>query len=156
MWKESKKARLQKITPLIVAYLKTTESHQELALYIENIGDGLANNVKFKVVRDCIRFGKKEMKFSEIDIVKNGVNVFPPNYKFQFYIGYPPEIFKNYRNESIEIEISYFDIKNRKIISNYKLEFNQALSTNYSKPPETYTGQIAYYLSKISKKIENQ
>lgn len=39
---ESKAVRLQKITPHVVMYLKTSEDHNTLALHVKNIGEGIA------------------------------------------------------------------------------------------------------------------
>ena len=39
MWLESRKTRLQKVAPEIIAYLKTSEDHNVVMLVIENIGE---------------------------------------------------------------------------------------------------------------------
>lgn len=42
MWFESRATRKQKITPSIIAYLKTQDDHNVICLYIKNIGEGCA------------------------------------------------------------------------------------------------------------------
>ena len=58
-------------------------------------------------------------------------------------------------NSCIELEVLYQDIDNKHYREVYKLPFNQIVGTNYSNPPETYMGQIPYYLKEISKLIKN-
>jgi hypothetical protein len=50
MLSESKKQRQEKITPLIIAYLKSSEDHSFLRLYIRNIGEGIAKNVTINIL----------------------------------------------------------------------------------------------------------
>lgn len=45
---ESRSVRLQKITPHVVMFLKSTENSKVLALHIKNIGEGVAYNIKIK------------------------------------------------------------------------------------------------------------
>ena len=50
--KESRKVRLQKETPNIIPYLKSSENHVVMELYIENFGEGVAKDVKEDFVKD--------------------------------------------------------------------------------------------------------
>ena len=52
MLHESRKMRLQKIEPHIIAYLKIVETHDVLGLTLKNIGEGCAKNVVVKVLKD--------------------------------------------------------------------------------------------------------
>ena len=75
MLKESKATRLQKITPNIVAYLSTTEIHGSgtLILYITNIGEGVARNVKCEIYKDFEWI--KGDPLCNRGIFKSGINV---------------------------------------------------------------------------------
>lgn len=57
MWLESRATRKQKITPQVIAYLKTTEDHLTLCVHIKNIGEGCARNVQVRVLKDYNQFG---------------------------------------------------------------------------------------------------
>lgn len=54
---ESKNVRKQKISPLLVAYLSSTEDHSIHVLKFKNIGEGLAKNVRVVVLKDYKQFG---------------------------------------------------------------------------------------------------
>ena len=66
LWFESRATRRQKITPLVIAYLKSTENHEVLKLHIKNIGEGRAKNVKIKTLKDYNQLGKVNLLLSTI------------------------------------------------------------------------------------------
>jgi hypothetical protein len=154
LWLESKATRKQKITPNIIAFLKSTENHQVLVLHIKNIGEGLAKNVKINVLKDFNRLGVSDLTLSSIGIVKNGFNNFPPEYELSFYLNQMTDLEIEDDNNTIEIEISYESSDKRKFKDIFKLPFNQATGQNYSNPPETFIGQIPYYLKEINKTLK--
>jgi hypothetical protein len=156
-WKqliESRKTRKQKISPYIIVYLKSTEDHKTLALHIKNIGEGLALNVKIKTIKDYDRFEDENWKLSDTGIFKNGFNIFPPQYELKFYITQATELQSNTADSYVKIEIYYERIDGKTYSNIYELPFNQIIGQNYSKPPETFLGQIPYYLSEIDKKLK--
>ena len=154
MWFESRASRKLKITPLLIAYLDYTEDHSVLCLYIKNIGEGCAKNVKAKVIKDYNRYGKETYPLSNCYIFKNGFNLFPPLYQIKYYISNPSEIDFSSGDSYIEIELEYNDIYDNKAeVQKFNLAFNQIID-NYSNPPETYIGQISYYLQKVSQSLE--
>lgn len=151
---ESRATRKQKTTPFLVAFLKTTENNMTLALHIKNIGEGHATDVKIKMLKDFNQFNKNNFPLSEIGIVKNGFNYFPPQYELKYYIHSLTELDK-VEDNFIELEISYKS-KRKRFIKKYSLPFNQVLGQNYSSPPDTYIGQISHYLKEISKTIKTE
>jgi hypothetical protein len=154
LWVESRATRKQKMTPLVIAYFKSTENHQILALHIKNIGEGLARNVKIRALKDYNRLGKDHLLLSNIGIIKNGFNNFPPQYELSFYINYLTKLEPEEESSSIEIEICYESSNGVKFKNNFVLPFNQMIGQNYSNPPETYIGQIPYYLKEINKSLK--
>ena len=154
LWYESRATKKQKIAPLIVAFLKSTESNKVLTLHMKNIGEGLAKNVKTKIIKDYKRFGKDDMLLSNDGIFKNGFNNFPPQYEFSYFL----QVIKDLKSESgtvgIEIEISYENSEKDKFKNIYILPFNQVLGQGYSDPPDSYIGQISYYLKEIHKTLK--
>ena len=159
LWFESRATRRQKITPLVIAYLKSTENHEVLKLHIKNIGEGLAKNVKIKTLKDYNQLGKENLLLSNVGIIKNGFNNFPPQHELSFFIHFMTELKADEENSFIKIEISYESSNKTKFNNIYELPFNQVVGQNYSNPPETYMGQIPYYLKEINStlktKIEN-
>ena len=70
LWLESRATRKQKITPLLVAFLKSSEDHNVIELHIKNVGEGVAKNVEVKVLQDYKLFGVENLLLSEIGIFK--------------------------------------------------------------------------------------
>lgn len=155
-WYESNATRKQKVTPLLIAYLKPTENHMNLALHIKNIGEGYAKDVNVKMIKDYNQFDKSNLPLSDIGIVKNGLNVFPPQYELRYYIHSMTNLDVDEEREILEIEISYKDQKGKKYTNSYRLPFNQMFGQNYSSPPATYVGQIAHYLKEINKTLNER
>lgn len=79
MWFESKATRKQKITPQVIAFLKTTEDHSMLCIHVKNIGEGCARNVQVKIQKDYGQFGKEQYPLSNLMFFKNGANIFLHN-----------------------------------------------------------------------------
>ena|GEM_PF-365197 len=156
-WKlliESRKTRKQKITPQIIAFLKSSESHSVLALHIKNIGEGLAKNVKINTIKDHNIMQKDDYLISNAGIFKNGFNIFPPQYELRFHLDWWSKIKSGQEDGYVEVEILYEDIEGKKYTRSFELPFNQLTGQHYTNPPETYMGQIPYYLSEIDKKLK--
>ncbi|KAA6323339.1 hypothetical protein EZS27_027209 [termite gut metagenome] len=154
LWIESKATRKQKTTPLIIAFLQSAEDHVMLELHIKNIGEGVARNVKINVLKDFNRLEKEDLRLSEIGIIKNGFNIFPPQYELKYYIHGLTELFEKDKDNSIGINISYESADKRIFKNIYELPFNQMFGQNYSNPPETFIGQIPYYLKEINNTLK--
>lgn len=154
MWFESRATRNQKVKPQIIPYLKSSDSHDILCLYIKNVGEGCAKDVHIKVLKDYPRMNKEGLLLSNLPIFREGVNVFPSGYELHYNLNWWKDISNDGLDDSIELEIICKDLLG-KVYGPYvyKLEFNQIKST-YMNPPETYIGQIAYYLSEIHKDIK--
>lgn len=154
MWLESKATRRQKVTPFVIAYLQITDDHNMLCVHIKNIGEGCAKDVKAKIIKDYNQFGKDNFPLSNCMIFKNGVNIFPPQYELKYYIDSPKNINYSAKESFIELELEYSDMYDQRFKRNvFKLPFNQ-IGNNYSDPPESYLGQIPYYLKKLNATIE--
>jgi len=156
---ENKVSRHQKISPSIIAYLKSTENHQILCLYLKNVGEGYAKNVRVNFIKDYNQYGNKKLPMGNIGIAKNGFNIFPSQYYLEYHINTMVNLGNvkgELESQYIELEIDYDDSRNNKYHNLYRLPFNQIFDQNYSVPPETYIGQIPYYLDQINKTMENE
>ncbi|GET24278.1 hypothetical protein [Prolixibacter sp. NT017] len=154
LWIESRASRKQKLTPMMVAYLKTTENHSILKLCIKNIGEGVAKDLSIKALQDYERLGKSHLLLSEIGVIKNGFNTFPPQYELKFYLGRLTEIYKKDQDGFVRLEFSYKSSDDRKFKEIFELPFKQIYGQNYSNPPESYIGQIPYYLKEINETLK--
>jgi len=156
LWFESRKTRKQKIQPHIVAFLKSSENHKTLELHIKNIGEGHAKNVNILVLHDYNQFGKELKSFSNLGAMKNGINSFPPEYEIKYFVQDYDAIYDNDKNEFIKLKIDYKGTDNRKFTEEFDLPFNQLFGQNYSNPPETFIGQIPFYLNEINMTLKNK
>lgn len=153
--RESRKVRFQKEAPNIVPYLKSTEDHTTIQLYIENFGEGVAKDVQVEFIKDFNRFNKEDLPLSQVGISKNGLNYFPPKYLLKYGLGIMVELNKENHDEKIILEISYKSLNNHKFKNVFELPINQIFGQSYSTPPETYMGQIPYYLKEINNQLKN-
>jgi hypothetical protein len=155
MWFESRATRRQKNTPLIIAFLKVTEDHNTLSVHLKNVGEGYAKDVTIKVLKDYNLFKNNNRLLSGCFAFKNGVNIFPSGYELKYYLDTMGKIDYTHEDSCIELRIDYKDMKGKKYINNlFKLPFNQ-VADYYSNPPESYMGQIPYYLNEINKTIKS-
>lgn len=151
---ESKSVRLQKITPHVVMFLMSSEDHNTLALHVKNIGEGIAYNVKIKTLRDYNQFGKENHPISDLGILKHGFSAMPPNYELKFYVGVILDIYEKDRNGEVGFEIEYERKDKKRFKEAFNLPFIQAIGQNYSTPPESFLGQIPYYLKEINSSLK--
>lgn len=151
---ESRKVRFQKLSPNVLPYLKLSENFSRINLYIENFGEGIARNVKVNFINDFERFGHKDFSLSTLGISRNGMNYFTPNYKLKYSLGFMEEIYTNFPNEILILEISYTDWRNKKYKTTYSLPFNELSGQTKATPPDDYLGQIPHYLNELNKKFD--
>lgn len=150
MWLESRKTRLQRVTPEIIAYLKTSEDHNVVMLVIENIGEGCGYDLKVDLDEEYHTFGKEDKTLSQLPIFNDGVSIYPPKYRLQYYLGTSDQI--NKLQETIGLNLRYRNQNKKKYAKHTVLRINQIVCF-YSDPPETYMGKMAYYLKEIDMKL---
>lgn len=155
MWFESRATRKQKTAPCVIAYLKFTDNHNTLCVHFKNIGEGCATCVRARMIKDYNQFNKADLPLSKWAIFNGGVNIFPPQYELKYYIDSACDIDYKAEDSFIEFELEYRDIQGKGLKQDvFKLPFNQ-VGNNYSNPPETYLGQIPYYLKELNGTIKN-
>ena len=160
MRRESKKQRLLKSEPKIIAYLKSTEDHNSIRLYIKNVGYGVAKNVKVCVLKDYCMFGVENKKLSGIGMLKHGLVILPSQEEYSCYIDAWKRIGcgKDIESLYIELAISYegiFTDGKKSKTETFKLPLIQISGQDYSTPPETYIGKIAHHLGQISNLLQD-
>ena len=146
---ESRKTRLQKTEPLLIGYLKSTDDHLTTMLCIKNIGEGCAENVRIVLAKDFNCFGKPEYPLSHYPLFRNGVSVFPSGYELHFYLDNNDNIKYGDDSRYLDFIIHYKKLSGRKEhIRHFHLPLGEN-GQNYSTPPETFEGQVPYYLKEI-------
>lgn len=150
MYKESRETRLQKTTPCIIPYFKSSADHQSVFLYIQNVGEGIAKNVKVTINKGYDGV-PKSINIDGYKLFKDGVAIYPPKYELHFFINMWDHIDKS---DYIELSIEYESLDNRKF--NYN-DFKLTIWDSYhswSGVPEETLDQIPYYLKAINNTLE--
>ena len=90
---------------------------------------------------------------SQLNIFKEGVNIFPSGYELHYGLNWWKDIENIGTDDYIELEVRFKDLNDNQYGPNtYTLKFSQIEST-YITPPETHIGRIAYYLKQINNTI---
>ena len=153
---ESRKTRLQKTEPMLIGYIKSTDDHLTSMLCIKNIGEGCAENVRIVLAKDFNCFGKPEYPLSHYPLFRNGVSVFPSGYELHFYLDNNDNIKYGDDSRYLDFNIHYKKLSGKKEhIRHFHLPLGEN-GQNYSTPPETFEGQVPYYLKEIKKVLDNR
>ncbi|WP_291286318.1 hypothetical protein [Flavobacterium sp.] len=94
--------------PEISMYLKFGEAKPTLLyLIIENIGTGVARNVKFKILKNYQHYKYADDDLQQLGIIKSGLENFYPKQKFKYFINQTASSWEVKKHEQIIIEVSY-------------------------------------------------
>lgn len=146
MYIESRKSRLQKTTPCIIPYFKSSADHQSVFLYVQNVGEGTAKNVKITINKGYERT-PKSLNIDGYKLFKEGVAIYPPQHELHFFINLWEKIEKS---DSIELSIEYEALDNRKFnLAHIRLTIWDSYHS-WSGVPEETLDQIPYYLKKTT------
>ncbi|MDP2890510.1 MAG: hypothetical protein Q8P34_16280 [Bacteroidota bacterium] len=139
----------------MIAYLVNGDSSPDIvSLVVRNIGNGIAKNLQFKIIRDISYPACTKLK--QIGIFKKTLDLFPPNHENKYILMSLQEQFNEKTEDYVEFELTYDDAitKGKKKI--FRLEFNDIEGFGKITPPETYIGMISYQLEKIGKVLEKK
>jgi len=113
-------------------------------LVIQNVGLGLAYDIKFKISPD-FEYAKGRF-LSELGFMKNGVRFIAPNQKIQFFLTSMIENFEEKIEKSFQVTITYKNSVGKTYEDEYPIDFSQFIGlTQLGEPP----------LYKIAKNIES-
>lgn len=150
MYKENRETRLQKTTPCIIPYLKSSADHQSVFLYVQNVGEGTAKNVKVTINKGYEGV-PTSLKIDGYKLFKEGVAIYPPQYELHFFINMWEHINKS---DYIELSIEYEALDNRKFNQDHVRLTIWDSYHSWSGVPEETLDQIPYYLKKINNTLE--
>lgn len=152
MYKESRETRLQKTTPCIIPYFKSSADHQSVFLYVQNVGEGAAINVKVTINKgyEC---APKSFNIDGYKLFNEGVSIYPPQYELHFLINTWDNIEKT---DYIELSIDYEGLDNRKFNQEHIRLTIWDSYHSWSGVPEETLDQIPYYLKTIYNTLKQQ
>lgn len=147
---ETRLMRKMQVAPQIIAYLSSTETHSKIIyLQTKNIGQGVALNVRFKIIKE---FQHGFRKLSGYSYFTDGVNYFPPGKQDKHLImTFGDEHDDERRNDSIILDVEYESVLKEKKVDRFELRIQEIVGEGNLNPPGTYIGMISYRLEKIEK-----
>ncbi|MDD5696735.1 MAG: hypothetical protein PHO90_02045 [Candidatus Pacebacteria bacterium] len=121
--------------PRISIYIKQREDWLNLVeLIITNHGQGVANNVNFKLSEDLTLL-QTNKKLSQLDIIKNGIKTFAPNHTLVLPLVSLIGRINELNNSKIIVTVDYQDNTNKENFSdNFFLDFNSLIETQLGSP----------------------
>ena len=132
----------------IIAYITNSEASSGIVnLVIENIGKGVAKNVKFEIIKDVE--STKITNLKDLGIFKNGIKYLPPDRRLKFTLTTLNKDTNDFQN-SIIFKVRYSDALQKRD-SIFELEYSELEGMGRLVPPDTYLGRISYELSKFNK-----
>jgi len=157
-WKlvnETKAQRLALTEPLIHLGLQPNKDFMNIIeLYVENIGNGIAYNIRFHFVKDFIFKKEHNKKLSEIAFFKTGLNALSPNSRYLTYITSLLEDTKEKLANPIEIVVTYDSktTKNKEV--NFVLDFSEFEGLLYLDSVDKMS-MLIKTIKELGDKIEN-
>lgn len=150
--RETRKARIQALTPHIVAFLDTGEySPKNRYIILENIGEGAAINLSFQIVKDINYTNSPSLK--TLPFIKNGANYFPGKKRYKFFL---TNTEKKPENDYIEFIVKYTDVLKNEYNEQFKLILNDnIIGDGKLTPPDSYIGMISHNLNEINTTLVN-
>jgi hypothetical protein len=151
--KETRLLREFHLEAHLIAYLVASETNPSItSLIIDNIGNGVARNLRFKIIRDVNYQNCGYLR--DIGIFNKTIDFYPPNYERKYFLLNLSEDYENIIQDFIEFEIIYDDFLKKDKKQIFKLEFKDLKGVGRTIPPESYIGMISYRLEKIEKLVE--
>ncbi len=153
--KETKLSREFHLEAHIIAYLTNAETSPDIvSLVIKNIGNGIAKNLRFKIIRDINYSSINQLK--EIGLFNKNLDFFPPDYQNKYILMSLEDQYDEKTNDYIEFDLIYDDAIKKDRHQNFKLYFKDIKGLVKLTPPETYIGMISYRLEKIEKILDKK
>jgi hypothetical protein len=150
--RETRKARIQALTPHIVAFLDAGEcTPTNRYIIIENIGAGSAIDVRFEIKNDIDYTNTPSL--NTIPFMKNGANYFPGKKRYKFFL---TNTENKPENDYIEFIVKYTDAMKNEYNERFKLVLNDnIIGDGKLTPPDSYVGMISHNLNKINTTLVN-
>ncbi|WP_339707497.1 hypothetical protein [uncultured Kriegella sp.] len=152
---EARKTREIGLKPYMILYLDSPEAKPTgRYLNVKNVGQGVAQNVKFEVIKDMETSHELDRNLESRSFLNRNYLKFPPNYNLRHYIFDFSNNAEAKFEDYIEIKCYYEDIFGDKFSENFVLNFKDSFASARIVPPDNYVGLIAHNLEKINKNLE--
>jgi hypothetical protein len=151
MLNETKKMRKSQTEPNVFITIEPVEQARSLLnLVIQNIGQGAAIDLKFKVEPDILLVTKKNL--SEVNFMRQGFSRLAPRQRFEFIIANVITLPKEEPTTVHKITVSYKDKNSKLFNTTFELDFTEYFGMPYVEK-DPYEG-IIKKLDSIHQDIE--
>jgi len=140
------------IEPHITVYIETAETNPTWKfLIVQNIGQGVAKDLKFEIKKDLIGYGSQVKNISSIGLFKHGMTFFPPNYSKKYFLfdSTGKEIAERLFNDEIIFNVSYNNIFNKNKKEEFVIKLEEHRGASQLNHSDKYIGRIAESLIEI-------
>ncbi|MEE1961370.1 hypothetical protein V1387_01645 [Allomuricauda taeanensis] len=152
---EARKTREIGLKPYLILYIDSSEtSPSSQFLNIKNVGQGVALNVKFEILKDINITSEYDKSLFDRRFLNCLYPKFPPNYLMRNYIFNFANNHEEKLKDRIEIKCNYEDIFGEKFAEIFVLNFVESFGNTKITPPETYLGMVSYNIEKLDKSIQ--
>ena len=118
---------------------------------------GAVMDVSMSISSTLTEIYNHNKNIGRVELFKSGINVFPPQYKLQYYILTSCGSFDFSREDAyVEFDIICEDILGTEIRSRFKLSFKEMDAQNYSSPPNDYKNSVVYHLKNINETLKKK
>lgn len=140
--------------PEISMYLKFAEATPALLyLIIENVGTGVARNVKFDILKNYKHYKYPDGDLLQKGIIKSGLENFYAKQSFKYFIDHTAGDWEEKKFDKIVIRVSYDGFFFTRKTRTYSMIVEQYAGGSHSKPGDTYPAHIAQSLEQVQKDI---
>jgi len=140
--------------PEIAMYLKFAEASPTLLfLIIENVGTGVARNVKFNILKNYTFYENPSDDLAQNGIIKSGLENFYPKQSFKYFVNFTANNWEEKSKEQIKIKVTYSGMFFMSISKIYLMKVEQYAGGSHFKPGDTYPSVISQSLEQVQKDI---
>lgn len=155
--KEARLSRKSQVQPCIAIHLNQAETDPTLLfIIVQNIGTGMAYDLRFDIQKDIGEFGNGAMKLAQRGLFKEGMKFFPPNFSKKFFLVETMNDYNVKMQEELILKAIYKNIFSEIIEQTFHIRLKEQIMSSSVSPPDTYIGRIADSLNKIRVALEKR
>lgn len=154
---ETRLVRKDQVKPIISIYLDHAETDPTLLfIVIQNIGQGIAYDLKFDVQKDFGDYGNEACKISERGLFKEGMVFCPPGFQKRYFLTETQNNYDKKMSEELIISAKYKDVFKENTEELFNIRLKEQKNYSVVKPAVTYIGRIAESLDQIKKLMKKE
>ena len=151
---EARLSRKSQVQPCISMHLEHAETDVSLLfLVVQNIGQGMAYDLKFIIEKDLGDYGNEGMQIGQRGLFKEGMKFFPPGHLKKHFLIETSNNNNKKMQEELILTANYKNVFKETITEEFHIRLSEQRKSSSISPPDTYIGSIADSLKEIKKKL---